>query len=180
MYKRPVPRKTGCPGHITTPWPFKRDDDAHMWNHHFKPIRDWEGYINCLKMDGASEEEIVRAEKLHKRSWPVVTVEKNVKTYNTQPVIMKTKIDGDRIRVKLVENKLSTMLREYMSKGKIPPQKIWIEAWIYAGRSYSDILGGIVKQKSHKNDRCPLLEATSSSAPVNITKKVLVPVKKRV
>ena len=164
---------------MTTPWPFKRDSEASMWSHTFKPIRDWEGYMNCMKMDGASTETLKRIENLHRREWPVTVITKVEKSYNTQPVIMKTKITDDgQVRVKIVENKLSTMLREYMSKGKIPPQKVWIEAWMHAGRPYSEILGNIVKHQSHKNDRCPLLE--TSSKPVATTKKVLVPVKKRV
>lgn len=175
MYKRPVPRKTGCPSHVTAAWPFKRDESANMWQYQFKPIKHWEGYINSQRIDGADEETLKALEKLHRREWPVAPAPKPKKTYNTSPVIVKMKYDGDAVKVSVVENKLSTLLRDYLSRGKIPPQKIWIEAWMRAGRPYKEILDGIIKQKSRRNDPCPLVD-TEPVKPV--TKKVLVPVKK--
>lgn len=175
MFKRPALRKTGCPTHVNTTWPFKRDESAKMWEHQFKPIKDWEGYLNSQRIDGADEETLKTLEKLHRREWPVAAAPKPKKTYNTAPALVKMKIDGDSVKIVVTENKLSTLLRDYLSIGKIPPQKIWIEAWMRAGRPYKDILEGIIKQKARRNEPCPLVD-TEPVKPV--AKKVLVPVKK--
>lgn len=183
MYKRPVLRepfaKRAGPGKVTScPIPMRPDDQAPMWSWSFRPIKDWAGYLNVQRMNGASKEELERLEVLHKRHWPVKEIHTEVKKYNTLKIIMKTKVDEQtgHVRVKVTENKFATMLHD-MHMGKKISQKTWVEGWMYAGRSYKDILEGIVKLRSCKNDRCPLLEV-KEKVPTQAPKKILVPVKK--
>lgn len=184
MYKRPVVRKpfsqrkgpglmVGLPSRIKmTP-----DDQAPMWSFAFRPVKDWEGYLNCQKMNGASAEELERLEALHKRNWPVKTLtEQAPRKYPTQTVILKTKVTEEgRVLVKVQVNKLALMLKD-LHMGKKIPQKVWLEAWMSAGRPYKEILEGLVKLKASRNDPFPLLEVKDKTGPT--PKKVLVPVKK--
>lgn len=184
MYKRPILREPFAtragPGKVTScPIPMRPDDQAQMWSWSFRPIKDWRGYLNVQKMNGASQEELERLEALHKRNWPVTEFTTPPKKYtNTLKIILKTKVDEEtgQVRVKVTENKFATMLHD-MHMGKKISQKTWVEGWMYAGRPYKEILEGIVKLRSCKNDRCPLLEV-KEKVPTAAPKKVLVPVKK--
>lgn len=160
-----------------SPVPIKRDEDVPMWSFTFKPVKDWEGFLNSHRLNGASDDELKTLEALHKRNWFKSVKESSPKPkYQTQSVILKTKIDPEtgHVKVKVQENKLATMLRD-MHMGKKIPQKVWLEAWMFAGRPYKEILEGLVKLKSSKNDPFPLLDVTKKEP---VAKKILVPVKK--
>jgi hypothetical protein len=151
------------------------DSETRVWSKKFVPIRDWQSYVNLQKLAGASQEELDYYESAHKREYPKDPEPQPKKTYNTNTVIVKLKISDDKVKLLAVENKLATMIREYSSHGRHPPRKVWIEAWIQAGRDFKDVLAGIVKMESRRNERCELLEKANEQP---VKKKALKPVMK--
>lgn len=154
------------------------DCEAKVWSKEFVPIRDWQGYLNSQKMAGATEDELEYYEACHKREYPMYPTPKPKKAYNTKPVIVRVKVNGEgRVSLVVVENKLASMLRNYMSWGKQPPRKVWIEAMIQTGMDFKEVLACIVRKESRRNERCELLEDKDEPQPKKV-KKVLKPVVK--
>jgi hypothetical protein len=186
MYKRPQLRnKNGTGGTCQYPssHPLLKEDDAAVaWSHKFVPIAKWETYLRLQKANGATAQELEYLESIHKTPAKVYHVEPKPDGYNTKPVLVKVKVSGDGGPIRLVvkENKLATMLREYCSRGKLAPQKVWIEAWIQAGRSFQDVLAGIVRHRANKSAELPpCLSFTSKEAAAGPkVKRVLKPVVK--
>lgn len=185
MYKRPQLRNkngTGGTGHqFPSSHPLLKEDDAAVaWSHKFVPISNWETYLRLQKANGATAQELEYLESIHKRPAKVYQVEQKPVGYNTNPVLVKIKVGGGSIRLIVKENKLATMLREYCSRGKLVPQKVWIEAWIQAGRSFQDVLAGIVRHRANKSAELPTcLSFTSKEAAAGPkVKRVLKPVVK--
>lgn len=151
------------------------DSEARVWTRPFAPIRDWEGYLNSQRMAGATAEELEYIEACHKREYPPYPVPPpKKKEYNTNPVIIRMKVSESGVGVVVVENKFSTMLREYYSFGKQPPRKYWIEAMIQTGMDFKEVLACLVRKESRRNDRCELLDKEEPQ----VKKKVLKPVLK--
>lgn len=171
MYKRPTPFRHGggTSAHGDVLGILKPDSISNVWRRKFVPIRDWQGYLNAQKFAGASDEELEYYELQHKREYPPYQEVPRKKGYNTSPTIVKLKVKSDGVSVVVAENKLHTMLNEYCSRGKFAPRKVWVEAWIQAGRDFKDVLAGIVKMESRRGERFELLE--------RLTKGVVVPVK---
>jgi hypothetical protein len=186
MYKRPQLRNRNGPGgngiDLMTPHPLLRaDENVTAWSHKIVPIAEWESYLRLQRVHGATEQELAYLESIHKRPPVQYTVPPKPVPYNTRPVLVKIKCSADGgVKLIVKENKLATMLREYCSFGRIPPQKIWIEAWIQAGRSFQDVLAGIVRHKSRKGAELPacLSFTTKEAAAAPKVKKVLKPVVK--
>ena len=155
-------------------------DDA-LKSREFVPIKDWKGYVSAQRLNGATPEQLEYYEAQHRREYPQAPVPPPKKTYNTRPVMVKLKVNGEGVSLVVVENKLATMLREYHSRGKLPPKKVWVEAWIQAGRNFKDVLSGMVRMESRKNERFELLDkltSSSTAAAVQKHKKILKPVVK--
>jgi hypothetical protein len=185
MYKRPQLRNRSGPGGngigLPTSHPLlKSDEHVIAWSPSVVPIARWEEYLRLQRVNGATEQELAHLESLHKRPVRQYTVPTKPVSYNTRPVLVKFKYSEGGVKLIVKENKLATMLREYCSIGKIPPQKIWIEAWIQAGKSFQDVLAGIVRRKSHKGAELPAcLSFTPKEAAASTrVKKVLKPVVK--
>lgn len=156
------------------------DSHSVLKSREFVPIKDWKGYVSAQRLNGATPEQLEYYEAQHRREYPQTPAPPPKKTYNTRPVMVKLKVTGEGVSLVVVENKLSTMLREYHSRGKLPPKKVWVEAWIQAGRNFKDVLSGMVRMESRKNERFELLEKLTSStaAAVQKHKKILKPVVK--
>ena len=154
------------------------DCEAKVWTKEFVPIKDWQGYLNSQKMAGATEDELEYYEACHKREYPTYPAPKTKQSFNTKPVIVRVKVTEDNgVSLVVVENKLASMLRDYMSFGRQPPRKVWIEAMIQTGMDFRDVLACIVRKESRRNDRCELLEKKDEPQPKKV-KKVLKPVVK--
>ena len=158
------------------------DSQSIMKSREFVPIKDWKGYLSAQRLNGATPEELAYYEAQHRREYPQAPEPPPKKVYNTRPVLVKLKVTGGGVALVVAENKLATMLREYHSRGKLAPKKVWVEAWIQAGRNFKDVLSGMVRMESRKNERFELLEkltsSSASAAAVQKHKKILKPVVK--
>lgn len=184
MYKRPELRKHKHGSFLYTgeSHPFLKDDsDTLQWTRKFVPIADWRAYLRLMELEGASKQELAELKRLHERPSVQPVLPEKRKDYNTKPVLVKLRISGDGLKLVVVENKLASMLRNYYSIGKMAPQKVWIEAWVQAGVDFKDVLAGIVRRNSRKNDelpKCISFAAVSDTTVVKKVKKVLKPVVK--
>lgn len=157
------------------------DSQSVLKTREFVPIKDWRGYVSAQRLNGATPEQLEYYEAQHRREYTQEPVPPPKKPYNTRPVMVKLKVTGEGVSLVVVENKLATMLREYHSRGKLAPKKVWVEAWIQAGRNFKDVLSGMVRMESRKNERFELLDkltSSSASAAVQKHKKILKPVVK--
>lgn len=171
----------GGNGSLPASHPFlKSDENVIAWSRKFVPIERWESYLRLQKANGASKRELEYLEYLHKR--PVVQYPESPTptVYNTKPVLVKVKCTAEGVKLIVKENKLASMLRDYCSRGKMVPQKVWIEAWIQAGRSFQDVLAGIVRHRANKGAELPacLTFTSKEAATATKVKKVLKPVVK--
>jgi hypothetical protein len=184
MYTRPQLRNKnvgGGNGSLPSSHPFlKSDENVTAWSRRFVPIERWETYLRLQKANGATPQELEYLESLHKRPTVQYPVSPKPTTYNTNPVLVKVKCSADGVKVIVKENKLASMLRDYCSRGKMVPQKVWVEAWIQAGRSFQDVLAGIVRHRANKGADLPACLSFTSKEAATATKvkKVLKPVVK--